>query len=204
MEKFQRYGGGELLTTSVRDGEGQCEYGYPKDVAVATVVTTADLAALIPMPDDATFLRATKESLLKCEEQVAALQAYLQRELTFELQDAGVGFGPSLLDDLNDQAAVERRRLRSDRPHRRQLQFKSRTNGRNQAAEELQAADNTVGFAVHSQRYALYPSRATVSAQALGESLESAEARHKLFDDMIDNLMHHGTDDEAPHPLHAR
>ena len=176
-----------------RDNGGQTEFGVSKDMGVATIVTTADLGSLIPIPDDATLMRSTKESLLRCEEQATELLAYLQRELTLELQDAGVGFGPSLLDRLNHTAAIEHRKLRSDFQPRRQLGYHGGddpgTTNRVHPSDEGGVSKEHWSYAAGHHRYSLYPTQAAVSARILGETRSMVEARHALFEDIDHSLL---------------
>ncbi|CUG89702.1 Hypothetical protein, putative [Bodo saltans] len=177
------------------DEGGQTEFGTSKDAAVETIVTTADLAKIIPMPDDATLLQSTKASLLRYEERAAVLQAFLQRELTIELQDAGVGFGPSLLDKVYHSAALDNRKLRADYQPRKQLAYQQQ----GQEGAQFGAANNGAhvydktqterwAFPAGIHRYGLYPAGAMKSARVLGETADAVQRRHLLFDDIDDSM----------------
>lgn len=178
------------------DEAGQTDYGTSKDAAIETIVTTADLSRLIPMPDDATLLQSTKASLLRCEERAAILQAFLQRELTIELQDAGVGFRPSLLDRMNHSAAVENRKLRADFQPRRQLAYQQQgedmgaRSGGGEGGPHVFNETQTERWAFPAgiNRYGLYPTDATRSARVLGETRSAVQRRHALFDDVDQSM----------------
>ena len=70
----------------------QSMYGSTADACVATVNTTADLAKLIPTPDDAVMLRATLGSLQRLEKHASELLAHVQREISVQVEDAGVSY----------------------------------------------------------------------------------------------------------------
>lgn len=70
----------------------QSMYGSNADACVATIITTADLAKLIPMPDDALMLRASLTSLQKLERHASELLAHVQREISVQVEDAGVSY----------------------------------------------------------------------------------------------------------------
>lgn len=175
----------------VKDVGGQSLFGQSKDAAVATVVTTADLSKMIPMPDDLTFLRSTKESLQLLERRASSLQHHVQREMILELQDAGVEFGPSVIDEMNLHA--ERHDLSSDFVMRKQLQFKGGAEERRRTAaldanRKREAQTREVGsFAFNTDRYQLYPSGAVSTAKALSQLQQSTLLRHQLFEAMGDS-----------------
>jgi hypothetical protein len=177
------------------DEGGQTVFGTSKDAAVETIVTTADLGLLIPMPDDATLLQSTKASLLRYEERAAVLQAFLQRELTIELQDAGVGFGPSLIDRVYHSAALDNRKLRADYQPRKQLAFQQQglegaqmnaTSNNAHVYEKTQTERWAFPAGIH--RYGLYPAGAMKSARVLGETADAVRTRHVLFDGIDESM----------------
>ena len=79
-------------TGRTADAGTQSMYGSTVDAAVATVITTADLGALIPFFDDAVMLRATLPSLQRLERRAAALLTHVRQGIEAHVQDAGVSY----------------------------------------------------------------------------------------------------------------
>lgn len=162
-----------------RDSNEQTDFGTKVDAAVATVVTTADLVKLIPIPDDSIFLRATKDSLLTSETQAAELLHLVQHEITNELQSAGVAFAPSSLDSLNRLSAIQERSLRTAFKPRQQLAFcgTGQRSGRPDESKEKRY------WEYHTPNsFEVYTPQTSKRARVLEETVRSVGDRHEMFE----------------------
>ena len=185
----------------VRDMETQSEYGKEKDEAVATVITTADLRGLIPIPDDATLLRSTIESLRRTETQAAELLRHIQRELSLHLEDAGLSYEDSVLDALqqvgsyklgsaHDTSFASRRQLAFQDPTERLKRVAMlSTMGVTSGAGRPAAQEKPYwAFASQCSTVSLYPPEATRRAKQMADLSQSTQRRHECFEEIDKSL----------------
>ena len=159
-----------------------------RETATATIVSTTDLARLIPVPDAATLLQSTLPSLRRAEREAAELLSIIQRDLAFQLQEAGVTYDRSSFDDLR-----QRSRTFDDAQagfsERKQLMYKGHRHQAPKSLEDTRSAAPTAAggasywnFATHHDDLSVYSEDALRRARALERSAEDARARHKAFE----------------------
>lgn len=166
------------LPNAVRDEGQQTEYGEAVQRGCATIVTTADIGQLIPIPDSATLLRSTPESLRRCEREASELLRHIQRDLQVQLQEAGVSYSVTELDVMQQQ---------SNRPtlfaQRRQLAFQSAP-----VSVAPPPSAEYWRFAATADQFRLYNERFAQRARVMDQLHDNALQRHAAFDDIEQSL----------------
>jgi hypothetical protein len=160
-----------------------------RDTAVATIVSTADLTRLVPVPDAATLMCSTLPSLRRAEREAAELLAAIQRDLAFQLQEAGVTFDRSAFDDLRSRGRTMDD-PKSTFAERKQLQFKSHK--RHVLPDSIEAtrslAPHAAGkasywdYATHHDDLEMYDRETLSRACAMEHTAQEAMLRHRAFE----------------------
>ncbi len=161
----------------------QTDYGTKQDANVATIVTTADLRLLIPIPDDATFLRSTHASLKRCEQEATTLLRFIQRELASEMQESGVSFAPSALDKVAEVTKKVRGAAAIQFPARKQLTFHGESDKATQGGAES-AGGSRQKFAQNEAQYRFYSEAMRKRAKMFEKMRLEVEARHETYDEV--------------------
>ncbi len=161
-----------------------------KDVAVATVVSTADLARLFPIPDAATLMRSTLPSLRRAEREAAELLKVVQRDLAYQLQEAGVTFDRSSFDDIRAMSVgFDSAGGGGLFKERKQMRFKSSKNPLLAASLTASRGPGPAGgagywnFATHHSDLQLYDRGDLRRAGAMDSFAVEARNRHRTFDE---------------------
>ena len=185
------------------DSGTQSEYGTQKENAAATIVTTADIVELIPMPEDAALLRAPLSSLRSCEKDATDLLHHIQREIALQLQEAGVSYSSSALDNLEAASQLgEKMAPRARFAQRRQLEFHTGHQDALKATDSVKLAKhqeqldefdeaNATGYwryALQQNELQAYTDTFAKRAGAMEEVRRAAIRRHQLFNDIDKQL----------------
>jgi hypothetical protein len=191
------------LPADVADAGTQSVYGGTVEKTAATIVTTADIGALIPIPDEALLQRCTLASLKAAEKEATLLLHHVQREISLQLQEAGVSYGTTPLDALEHIVQQgEMVQPRAKFPSRRQLEFHSGTLHADVAASAIRDMSSPGGpegddtspsdrhwrFVEQQDNLQTYTESFARRAQGMGEIRDAALSRHRLFDDIDRSL----------------
>jgi hypothetical protein len=176
-------------------GDAQCQTTFAaetKEVAAATLVSTADLNAIIPRPDTDTLAMSTLSSLKEAEAEAAELLKHVQRDLAFYLREAGVSYNRSSLDELkiasrsiDDEGGGDAHEGARDR---RQLQYRGGLDRAVAATPEKSRQDRLSDFALQSRNMTMYRPKLADQAAYLTQLDAQITARHAAFDQINDEL----------------
>ena len=183
-----------LRSTATVNQNQQTEYGVKQDANVATIVTTADLRSLIPVPDDATLLRSTHASLRRCEQEATTLLKFVQRELASEMQESGVSFAPSALDKVADVTRKIRGSAAIQFSARQQLTYHGESGSKLQASTGLDNSRQQQQFAQNESKFRFYSDAMRRRANMLEKMRQEVEARHDTYDDVERGMAQLGMD----------
>jgi len=186
-----RLGASEAAFATVeRDANVQAEFGTKCDVGLATIVTTADLTKLLPMPDDALLMRATRASLQKAEAEATALVAHVQKLLQEELASVGISFTPGLIDATEAVGLQTRGSTRQAFTPRQQITYVPVTSRLTDTAAEAVSSERA-----RDPRFqlAVYSDDLRKRALLLDRTRRAAKERHDTLDSILESTQFHAS-----------